>query len=248
MKEIDFLPSWYKSDRRRQMSYRTQCVALACVFVAMMVWNFVCAHSVSKARGELTQNIVRQAEAISASREFARVEHEVAQLQKKADFIDRIDSKIDVGSVLAEMSFLIENNVILSKVELLAERLFSRRRAQGGGGSAVKIAGGPGITKKELPLGHARFKVVIGGVASKASDVAELICRLEDSPYFFHVIPSFSRNKNIKAAAGAAKEDFQLSEFEIVCYLANYRQEALSVPKETQEMGIEVAKKAAQRQ
>jgi hypothetical protein len=96
-------------------------------------------------------------------------------------------------------------------------------------------------TKQELPLGDVRFKVVIGGVAADASDVAALICSLEDSPYFYQVVPSFSRtavitqtgnssfhskinNENSKGIVQQNKgnNQIQISEFEISSYLANY--------------------------
>jgi len=49
-----------------------------------------------------------------------------------------------------------------------------------------------------------------------------LICKLEDSPYFCQVIPSFSKNKKIKAEGSASGKELQVSEFKISCYLANY--------------------------
>ncbi len=84
--------------------------------------------------------------------------------------------------------------------------------------------------------------MVIRGVAADASNVAALICRLEDSPYFCQVVPSFSRTAVINAAGspsfrsrtkspntkGSVQETggkIQVSEFEISCYLANYREQ-----------------------
>jgi len=221
MREIDFLPNWYKSGRRRQISYRTQCVALGGVFVVMMVWNFVVAHSISKATAKLADGTARQAEAESASREFARIKSEVTRLQKKVKSIEKIDSKIDVASVLAEMSFLIDEKIVLNKVEFGAERFAGKQKGKSDGGSAVRVAR-PGLGGKGAPLpGDVRFKVVIGGVAADASDIAVLICKLEDSPYFCQVYPSFSRSKKMKVGPG---ENLQVSEFEISCYLANYRE------------------------
>ncbi|MHC4459881.1 MAG: hypothetical protein ACYS6W_02570 [Planctomycetota bacterium] len=221
MREIDFLPNWYKKGKRRQISYRTQCVALGGVFVVMMVWNFVTTRSISKATSELTQETARQAEAQSASREFAAIKSEVTRLQKKVKSTEEIDSKIDVESVLAEISFLVGGKIVLNKVEFSAERFAGKQGNRPGRGSAVRAAraefGGRGV-----PLvGDVRFKVVIGGVAADAGDVAALICELEDSPYFCQVYPSFSRNMKIRVKAG---EDLQVSEFEIGCYLANYRE------------------------
>jgi len=46
MKEIDFLPKWYKSGRRRQISYRTQYVGLAGIFLLMNVRNLAASRSI----------------------------------------------------------------------------------------------------------------------------------------------------------------------------------------------------------
>jgi hypothetical protein len=226
MKEIDFLPEWYKSGKRRQVGYRTQYVALAGIFVVMVVWNFITVHSLSKAKAGLNQVTQKQTQAQRTSREFATIKNQVAQLQKKADVLDEINSKIDVASVLAEMSFLIDERIVLSKVEFKAERFEDKQggKTSGYSASAVRVAGGNFAGKKTVPLGDVRFKVVINGVASDASDVAGLICKLEESPYFCFVYPSFSRNRKIKVGKGLRGENFDVTEFEIGCYLANYNE------------------------
>lgn len=245
MKEIDFLPEWYKSGRRRQTGYRTQYVALGGVFIVMMAWNFITTHSISKAKAKFAQAAVRQTQAESASREFTMLKTEIMNLQKKTGAIERIDSRIDVASVLAEMSFLIDKKIALSKIEFVAEKFADKPGAQPNNSSVVRAVL-PKFDEKDAPLGDVRFKVVIRGIAVDAGDVAALICRLEDSPYFCQVVPSFSRNAEVKAAsypmvasgagagekAGDAQRDVresgksvQVSEFEISCYLANCREQ-----------------------
>ncbi len=248
MKEIDFLPEWYKSGRRRQAGYRTQYVALGGIFIVMMVWNFVATRSISKAKAQLAQTAATQVQAENASREFAGLKTEIMSLQKKTGAIERINSRIDVASVLAEMSFLIDKRIALGKVEFIAESVTSgadKQGAQPNNGSVVRAVL-PRFNEKGAPLGDVRFKVVICGIAADAGDVASLICRLEDSPYFCQVVPSFSRNAQVKAAnypllasgadAGEKTRDAQravrgsgesigVSEFEISCYLANYREQ-----------------------
>jgi hypothetical protein len=225
MKEIDFLPRWYRSSRRRQISYRAQYVGLAGIFVVMMVWNFIATHSLSKAATELTGAESKSAGAESTAQEFAKIKSKVAHLQEKARTIEEIDSKIDVANVLAEISFLVNKKIVLSKVEFVAEKFSGRQGGKPNSGSAGRVVGGDFSSKEAPPLGDVRFKVVINGVASDASDVAALISKLEDSPYFCQVIPSFLRNKEMKTPAKVAEENFQVSEFEISCELANYRQE-----------------------
>jgi hypothetical protein len=99
------------------------------------------------------------------------------------------------------------------------------------------------VARGELPMGDVRFKVLISGVAADASDVAALICKLENSPYFCQVVLSFSRNTDIdvrKSDTLRLQKDYtqelsstrrdehktegsvRVSNFEINCYLANY--------------------------
>lgn len=235
MKEIDFLPQWYKKGKRRQFSYRTQYVALAGIFVVMVVWNFITAHSVSKANAELVQMQAKQTAGESASAKLAGIKNELANSQKKVRSIEQIDSQIDVASVLAEMSFLIDERIVLSKIQFIAENFEDRQQVTPAGGFAVRVAGSAVGAKGSLPLGDVRFKVVVSGIAADAGDVAALVCKLEDSPYFCSVIPLFSRNKQIQRGTNFGRsvrsynrnvsksaDIFRVSEFEISCYLANY--------------------------
>ena len=241
MKEIDFLPEWYKSGRRRQVSYRAQYIALGGVFVVMVVWNFISAHSISKARAQYAQMAARQVEAESLSVKFAELKSELSGLQEKVESIEEIDSKIDVASVLAEMSFLIDKRIVLNKVTFDAEKIEDERQAgpSPNAGAVVRAVQTRLNEKRKLPLGDVRFKVVIDGVAADASYVASLICKLEDSTYFCQVVPSFSRTaeinvtsnpslrsrtKNVNSGREAGGK-IQVSEFEISCYLANYHEQ-----------------------
>lgn len=223
MKEIDFLPEWYKSGRQRQVNYRAQMIGLSGVLVIMIVWNFISIHSISKTRAQVEQMNPTQAEAEIVSQEFAGIKSEMAGMRKKVKSMEEMDSKIDIASVLAEMSFLIDDNIVLNKVEFDAERFAGGKQGKESMHTAnvPAVAGGNSVGKGKLPLGDVRFKVVIRGVATGAGDIAELICKLEESPYFCQVYPSFSRNKKMKVETG---EKIQVSEFEISCYLANYRE------------------------
>jgi Tfp pilus assembly protein PilN len=246
MKEIDFLPEWYKSGKRREISYRTQYIALGGVFVVMVVWNFIAAHSISTARAQFAQMETRQIQAKGLSIKLDELKSELRGLQEKAESIEEIDSKIDVAGVLAEMSFLIDEKIVLGKVEFIAEKFENKLQDELSprGSNVVRAVRAAMSGKQELPLGDVRFRVVIGGVAADASDVAALICTLEESPYFCQVVPSFSRTTMITAAGNSSlhskiknegakgtvqknerNTQVQVSEFEISTYLANYREQ-----------------------
>jgi Tfp pilus assembly protein PilN len=250
MKEIDFLPEWYKSGKRRQVSYRAQYIAIGGVFVVMVVWSFITTHSISKARAQYSQMAANQARAEKVSAELAVLENEMGALRKNVESIEEIDSKIDVASVLAEMSFLIDERVVLKKMEVIAEKFVVEQetKTSPGAGAVVRVVRARSKNKKELPLGNVRFKVVIAGVAADASDVATLMCKLEDSSYFCQVVLSYSRGdakigiertssfrtetnvvKGIEDSRDPVREagvrgKIQVNEFEINCYLANYHE------------------------
>jgi len=223
MKDIDFLPEWYKSGRQRQIGYRAQMLGMGGVFLIMIVWNFVATHSISRVGAEIERRKAIQADAEAVSREFAGIKSEVLQLKKKVKFMEEMDSKIDVAGVLAEMSYLIDDNIVLSKIEFDAERFVKGelQKTSSRTNTAARAVGRNITGKDELSLGDVRFKVVISGVATNAGDIADLICKLEESPYFCRVYPSFSRNRQMELGTG---KSFQVSEFEISCYLANYRE------------------------
>ncbi len=231
MKDIDFLPEWYKSGIRREVSYRTQYIALGGVFLVMTVWSLTTTHSISKARAEFTDMSATHTQAERVSAELAGVEDKLRSLQKKFKSTEEIDSRIDVASVLAEMSFLTEETIVFDKVEFVAEKFPDKQQDKTSAGAVVSAVRVKVDNKKQLPLGHVRFKVVIAGVAAGAGDVATLIMKLEDSPYFCQVVLSFSRSAEVKAESTRptsadtpdAGASITASEFEIHCYLANYR-------------------------
>ena len=234
MKEIDFLPEWYRSGKRFQISVRRQYIALAGIFAAMLIWNFIAGHSVSEAKAQLAQMAANRLSTENATLDFDRIKARVAELQEKADILERIDSKIDVANVLAEISFLADKKIVLGKVEFDAESFIDSRNGKAGGRSTVRAARTRFGGKGPALLGDVRFKVLINGLAAEAGDMAELILRLEDSPYFCQVALSFSRNTEVKTPGRSLGRGGRVTEFQITCCLANYRIEEPYVAENTE--------------
>lgn len=241
MKEIDFLPEWYKNGIRRQVNYRVQYIILSGVFMVMMVWNFVSAGSVSRARAKYTQMENTQIQTENASEELEKYKNEIAALHEKEKMLDSIDSNINVSNVLAELSFLVDETIVLSKVEFISEKI--NDKSDNG-----KVQKSMSVVKSSVPvdnsgalLGNVRFRILIKGVAANGSDVAVLLCELEDSPYFNQVNLLYSKDSEVKKETKSmnsvqpdtydglannqnktSNENINVSEFEISCYLSNY--------------------------
>jgi hypothetical protein len=233
VKELDFLPEWYRDGRRRQSHMRKQYIALALTFFAMISFNVTATHRASQAAAKLARSEEQRVYADGVVYEFNRITKELNALKTKTGLIERIDSQVDVAAVLAEMSHLIGEAVVLRKVELAAEPWRRAARESEQKSSAVRLAGKSENYGKPALLGNCRFRVILAGVAAHPSDVADLVCRLDESSYFREVSPSFSRGTKIQTpgeaapgdkVAGKNRESLDVTEFEISCYLANYEE------------------------
>ncbi len=244
MKDIDFLPEWYKSGIRRQISYRTQCYVLGGIFVVMIVWNFVTSYSMSKANAQVLEMTTRQGQAERVSAKLIDLKNELNLYHKREGLVEKIDSKINVADVLGEISYLVDERIVLSKIELVSEKIANDEPSPQAN-AVVRAVQSNFNTNKEAPIGDVRFKVLLVGVTVDAGDVAGLICKLENSPYFCQVVLSFSRNTDIKSEGGDSSYEqttltsastggprnnsesegkIQVSKFQISCYLANYQE------------------------
>ena len=244
MKDIDFLPEWYKSGRRRQVSYRTQCYVLGGIFVVMIVWNFVTSFSASKANAQVLEMTTRQRQAEKVSAKLIDLKDKMNLYHKREGLVEKIDPKIRIASVLGEISYLVDERIVLSKIELVSEK-FAYDESSPQGNAVVRAVQSNFNSKQDSPIGNVRFKVLLAGVAVDAGDVAGLICKLENSPYFSQVTLSFSRNTDLKresdnshyeqttltpaSTTGPRSNEepegkIQVSKFQINCYLSNYQE------------------------
>jgi hypothetical protein len=222
MKEIDLLPEWYKSSKRRQVSYRTQYIGICFLALIMVVWNFTATHSVSTAEADLSEMKVEKESVEMVFSRADQIKQKLVEMKQKALVLEHVDSKIRVADILAEISFLLNEKIVLSRLDIDSET-FANNAEDQNHSSGVRVVNPKQKNKNSVHYGDVKFKIVLRGVATNANVVAEFVCRLEDSPYFFNVIPSFSRTKELKTMRSHDTEKKEISEFEISCYLANYQ-------------------------
>ena len=102
MKEIDFLPEWYKTGRRRCETYRTQYIGIVGVFIVMLLWSFLTGRSISNAEARLNEMQASEARMAEKSQEYARLKTRLGQLQKRTEIIDEAESKRKFRSAFIE--------------------------------------------------------------------------------------------------------------------------------------------------
>lgn len=239
MKEIDFLPEWYKEGKRRRVRTRWQCIALSVVFLAMIAYNTIAGHRITAATAALDRLDEQRTQAESVMHEYEVLNKELSEYQAEIQSLERMDSRIEPAAVLAEISHIIGPHIVLSRLEFIADPVEAPEKGSKRSRSSVRAASTKRSGKEQGPLGDVRFRVVLAGVAASPEKVGELVCRLEASSFFRNVYSSGFRNSNIevpvarvpevtgtksKKPAAEARETLQVSEFEITCYLANYEE------------------------
>lgn len=239
MKDIDFLPEWYQEGKRRRVHIRRQYVALSVVFLTMLSYNLTSEHRISRASAKIARLEDRRIEAQEVMAEFNQISRALGQQRAKADIIRRIDSRINVGAVLAEISHMTGEQVILNRVEFLSEPVAQAApQSSDNSGSTIRAVARSNKSAQEVPLGDVRFRIVLAGAATDPADAAALVRKLDESAYFTRVSPSFSQPGKLSIAPkgpevpvqggvvplAAGKDTFQVTEFEIMCYLANYEE------------------------
>ncbi len=236
MKEFDFLPEWYKEDRRRHLHVRRQYLALVAVFLVMMILNTTALRRVDKAAAQVVGLENQRAGAEAVIREFDGLTKRLNELKGRANLVEEMDSRVDIAAILAEMSHIVSDSIVLRKVEIQAEPFARTEEREQTKGSVVRLGGKTANSGKEERLGAVKFRIVLTGVAAHPADVPDLVCKLDASQYFQRVHLSFYGSAKAQTGAKATPRvpggqavpgvqgDLDVTEFEIVCYLANYQE------------------------
>ncbi|MCI0498221.1 MAG: hypothetical protein L0Y36_00870 [Planctomycetales bacterium] len=216
MKEIDFIPEWYRADRKRKQRYVRQCVRVSIVLALMMLWSFIAGRHVERLHAEVTGIQTAFERGRVRIEQAQELEQQIAAMREKARMLTAIAPRTPVSSLMGEVSCLVGNNLILSRLSFQNEPLREDCPQGTSPSAAVVQAAASGKQRPAaIPSVPSRMKVVLTGIAAAPADAASLILALEQTDYFEQVAPVFTRAKKVK--------DADVTEFEIRCYVADYR-------------------------
>ena len=216
MKEIDFIPEWYKANQNRRKRYHRQYILLACLLAIMMVWSFVVGEHVKRVRADVDdiQSVFEKGKA--KVDQGMMLESEIALLQHQVQILEAVSPRTNISAIIAELSWLVQDNIVLSKLSLTNEALELAEKKDAMPGGIVRIGSSSRQGEASaVSLAPTQTKLVLTGIASQGADAAMLISRLEESDYFQHVSPIYTKAKKIK--------DRDVIEFEIRMFVADYK-------------------------
>lgn len=216
MKEIDFIPEWYKANQNRRRSYHRQYILLAILFAMMVIWSFVIGQQVERVRADVKDIQAMFDRGEQKVSEGMQLESETASLQRQMSILDAVTPRTKMSPIVAELSWVIGDDIVLSRLSLKYETIQSAQTKDAASAGIVRIGSSaqPKNTSGVIPEPEC-LRITLTGIAAKGEDAAMLISRLEESRYFEQVSPVFTRAKKVK--------NCEVTEFEIRCYLADYK-------------------------
>jgi hypothetical protein len=218
MKDLDFIPDWYRADQRRRRRCHRMYALLGMLLLVLIGLNVVMGRHVSRVSAE----VATVQAVIDAARqrvdEAADLQNEIMEVDRKAVELKAVAPRTKTSAVMAELSHITAENIVLSKLQFRTEPVEKTAARQMQTPGAV-VRTGPAGSSAQQAAGPdpVRTKVVLNGIAFMPADAAAMIYRLEQSAYFEQVVPVFTRAKKMKHR--------DVTEFEIQCYVADYRLE-----------------------
>lgn len=220
MRDVDFLPQWYKDNTRRKLRVQRQYIALSIIFLIMIFSNAVASRKISRANADLTRSDTERGHAERFMVEFGRLNSRVSETRAALTSANRLKLELDVANVLAELSTVVSGEIVLRSVELLGRKPAELALA-------LETAPSPVASDEAGERGADRCAVRLIGFARHADPVAALIDDLEDSATFHDVNLVYSK-ASAEAPASAPAPSAQVSEltsqkmieFEVSCTIS----------------------------
>ena len=217
MKEIDFLPQWYKAGKRRRINYRRQYIVVAGLALSMLAWNFAAGYSVSQTKAHV--DILKKSLEVNGpiAERYLQYEKDVEDLQSRQEIIEKLGQRVSVSSIIAELSYLVGDDIVITRLVMNNNKFDSGESKTAD--SSIRIAKTQDQNKEDLLDNDLITEVIVEGLAMSGQEVGAFISKLEESPYFFKTVPGYSRNKE--------KNNSQITEFELSFHVANYIEESI---------------------
>lgn len=216
MKDIDFIPEWYKANQNRKKRYHRQYALLISLLAVMMAWSFVIGQYVEQVRSEVEGIGSVFEKGQEKINQGMLLESDIALLQHQAGILDAVTPRTKVSAIIAELSWQVRDTIVLSKLSLTKEPVQLDQEKSSPSTGVVQIGSSSrGKTPNAELMAPTRTRIVLTGYATQGADAAILISRLEESAYFDHVSPIYTKAVKVK--------DCDVTEFEICCYVADYK-------------------------
>ena len=181
MKELDFLPDWYRADRQRKQRRHRHYVLFGLVVALLAGWSFIVGQSVRGLQAD-TQNVEATLEqGLQTIQTALELELEIERVSRQTDILAALTPRTPVSAMLGELSACVSDQIILGRVSLVLEPVEDNgtKTPQAATG-VIRLGAARADARSFAPDRLQRTRVILTGIAAGGADVARLIDRLED--------------------------------------------------------------------
>ena len=192
MKEIDFLPQWYKQSKRHQSRVQRQYAVLGVIFLMMVIWNSMALRSINEADAQLVLVQPQRAQAERIGEQFRWTQRRWDRQSQWLKQVEQLDTQLDVAAVLMELSHLIGPQIEVEDMTVVAQ-------------TVQEVA-----TRASLSCEPVVYRCSLQGTSETPEAVGQVINAMESSDRFQRVRFRYSPDPETKT----------LTHYELWCDLA----------------------------
>ena len=192
MKEIDFLPEWYSQGKRCQSRTQKQYMALAAVFLMMVIWNAMALRSINQAHAQLELSQPQRIQAEGLAQQYRLVQNEWQERHRWLEHVQRLDTRLDVAAILSELSYCVSPDIKVMELRVVAQPLEINQSL-------------------DHPYDPVVYECLIEGMTEDPTGVGTLIEILEHSSFF----------DQVRLIQSSQLETEKMTRFKVAAYLCN---------------------------
>jgi Tfp pilus assembly protein PilN len=178
MRELEFLPSWYPSLRRRKRIIVLQAWALVVLILGMGMWLFMAQRNIADRKVEhdaVAEQLTQTRMALRQLDEYTALRQ---QLQQQHEVLRKLGLHVEASRLLSALDRVMPREMTLLEINIDTKEMIR----------PIDL-NAPKDSKKQQPPMDRRLTVKLKAVAPTNVDVANFLAELTNVPFFENVAP-----------------------------------------------------------
>jgi len=201
MRELEFLPEWYRRLQARRRMLSLQIWLTLAVIAGLGLWLVVAGGNRRERRYALDELSRQLAQTDAQLQQMERLEAASRQCRQKADALAKLGTYLDASRVVARLGEIIPDTVSLTNLTFETEE------------TAAVLSGAQRASLKDLSSvpTERRLRARLVGVAPTDVEMATFLTELNKVPFLDNVTATFARDRR--------ESGHVLREFELVFFI-----------------------------
>lgn len=207
MRELEFLPGWYPTFRRRQRLVKTQAWATAVTVGAVLMIGLASHQRVSaqeRVNAAIQQDLTQTRSQLKLLDEQLELKK---QLDRQGEILSRIGLQVEFTRLIGELDALMGQEMFLIDLNIDTDETI-RPAVPGGGNNPKARPGATSNNKPPAPKCDRKLKIKMVAISPTDVDVANFLAGLTNKPFFDQVAMTYAKDR---IQQGRLMREFELT-------------------------------------